>query len=112
MANKNKGTRQGGKYTGSHTTVTVGGGVVCDIANVLPGVTKISIGIILAGQGTVPKRRVKVIRQQGALLLKVRDNGAVQEIRIYADDLSAVQKGIVDGAERADMAVSFPKEVF
>lgn len=112
MANKNKGVRSGGKYTGSHTTVVPAAETICDIAHALPCVTKISLGIIKAGlRSAHGNRRVKIIDKQGAILLSIRDNNTNQEIYVYAMNLQAAKDGIKKGAEEAGLRVSYVKEV-
>ena len=82
-----KGTRSGGKFGGSHTTVIPLAGTFVDIAANDPQVSNISCGMIQAGLGSVQgQRRIKITDIQGGVLLSVRDNTTHQEIRIYTRD--------------------------
>lgn len=107
MANKNKGKRSGGKSTGSHTTLVSAAETVYDIVHAFPEVTKISVGIIKSGCGPTPKNRVKIMDEQGALLLKIRGNGVVQELRVYTSERAKVKDGLKNSAEKEGFEVSF-----
>ncbi len=94
-----KGSRSGGKYTGSHTTVVPGAAVIADIADQCAYVTKIALGYIKGGLPPAKGlRRIKILVDTGSLLLTVRDNISQQELRIYTDDVESALRVIKEGA--------------
>lgn len=109
MSDKN--SRSGGKYSGNHMTLIPAAATVCDIAHACPAVTRISPGFIKAGLKPVQgQRRVKITRQNGGLLLSVRDNTSHQEIHVYADEIQSAIETIARGARSAGLHISFRKE--
>jgi hypothetical protein len=106
MATK-KGTRSGGKYTGSHTTVVPGAAVIADIADNSSLVTKISLGFIKGGLPPAKGlKRLKIMTDEGSLLLIVRDNISQQELRIYTTDVEVTKSIIAKDARKAGFAVT------
>ncbi len=106
-----KGARAGGKFGGGHTTVIPAAGVIADIADACPAVTKISVGFIKAGLPNIKgDRRVKVSADTGGILLTVRDNTSQQELRVYSSDVVGAIAHIRDAAHRAGFTVRFPKK--
>ena len=106
MATK-KGTRSGGKYTGSHTTVVPGAAVIADIADNSSLVTKISLGFIKGGLPPAKGlKRLKIMTDEGSLLLTVRDNISQQELRIYTTNVEETKSIIAKGARKAGFAVT------
>jgi len=79
--------RQGGKITGSHTTVIDLGGRMVDFLQVLQCVSKISLGpiVTLNGSRRSGKWVVKVIDETHCILLTMTQSGTVQDIRFYTD---------------------------
>ena len=105
-----KNSRQGGKYTGNHTTLIPAATVLCDIADACPYVTKISPGFIKAGlRSAGGNKRVKITDSNTYLLLSVRDNSSQQEVHIYTSNLAEAKRTIVRGAKDEGIMVSFPK---
>ncbi len=103
-----KDRRAGGKYTGNHTTLIPAAAMMCDIANLLPAVTRISPGFIKAGLRSVNgQRRVKIVDIDGGILLSVRDNTSNQEVYVYASDVDAAKSAIGRGARLAHFHISF-----
>ncbi len=81
-----KDSRSGGKYTGSHTTLTPFAREVCDLVTAVPIVTKVSLGVIKAGLPSVNgNRRVKIVNEGTCVLLAIRDNASHQEVRVYGE---------------------------
>jgi hypothetical protein len=102
-----KGSRSGGKYTGSHTTVVPGASVIADIADQCAGVTKIALGYIKGGLPPVQgRKRLKIFVDKGSLLLTVRDNISQQELRVYTSECEAVQSLIAHAAEKKGFMVT------
>lgn len=81
--------RQGGKFTGNHTTVTDLSGVVADIVVSIQHVTKCSLGVINNGiKSAHGNIRVKILDEEGcetSVLLVVRGNTSKQELRVYVE---------------------------
>lgn len=91
-----KSTRSGKKFGGDHTTVVPGAGIIADIALSHRDVTKISVGFITSGlRPTKGVRRIKCMVEPGSLRISVRDGIAHQELRVFARDISQVQKYII-----------------
>ena len=107
----NKDSRSGGKYSGNHTTLIPAAAIVCDVAHECPAVTRISPGFIKAGLRSVHgQKRVKLTRDNGAILLSIRDNASHQEVRVYASDVQAAMLAIARGARNAHIYISFKQE--
>ncbi len=105
MAKKN--TRTGGKYGGNHTTVIPGAGIIADIAHACSYVTKISVGFIKGGLSpTRGIRRIKIVTDEGSILVSVRDNISHQELRIYASNVPLATQVIIDGAREAHFIIN------
>ena len=107
-----KYSRSGGKYTGNHTTLIPLAQVTCDIANVLPEVTKITPGFIKAGLKSVSgQRRVKFTDEnEHCILLSVRDNASHQEVRVYVTDIQIARTAIARRLRDANIAIRFTKD--
>ena len=105
MAKKN--SRSGGKFNTSHTTVVPSAGEIADIVERCPFVTKIALGFIKAGLPSAKGlKRLKVMTDEGSLLLTVRGNTSQQEIRVYATDVAAAKHMILSEAHRAGFKVT------
>lgn len=73
--------RSGGKFTGSHTTVTDVSEKVVDEAHNLPEVSKIVLGLIK--QKKCKKRRIKCEEIPAGWKVTVCGNVTIQEVYIY-----------------------------
>ncbi len=103
---KKKGNRSGGKFQSSHTTVVPGAAVIADIADNCSVVTKISLGYIKGGLPPAKGlKRLKIMTDDGSLLLIVRDNISQQELRVYATDIKIAKAHIATGAHHAGFKV-------
>jgi len=100
--------RAGGKYTGSHTTVIPAAATVCDIVNGCPHVTKISLGFITANLTSLRgKKRVKMSPyENGSMLLRVRDNTAIQEVRVFSENIHKTMDWIESNLHKKGTIVS------
>lgn len=88
-----KHSRNGGKYSGNHTSLIPAAALVCDYLSKCSSVSKISPGIIKAGLSSLRgKRRIKVSEKLPAILLSIRDNASQQEVYLYSDDLKSTLK--------------------
>lgn len=104
MANKH--SRAGGKFTGSHTTLSPAASVIADIAAQCAAVTRISPGFLKAGLPSIQgKRRVKITNDGSRLLLTVRDNTSSQEVHVYMTDAKRVIEIINRDASEAGFTV-------
>ena len=105
-----KYARGGGKYSGNHTTLIPAAAILCDIANDCPSVTRISPGFIKSGlRSANGQKRVKIIDEEGAILLSVRDNSSHQEVHVYVNDMHTARLAIARGARNANLRISFGK---
>lgn len=105
-----KNTRSGGKYGGNHTTLIDAAILVCDVADECVYVTKICPGFIRPGlRPANGNRRVKISDCEGGILLTVRDNTSLEEIRVYASDVQAAKLAIACGARNRGLRVVFGK---
>lgn len=103
-----KRSRQGGKFTRSHTTVIPAAAVIADIAARCKDVEKISAGYIKAGLSSVRgARRLKIIDDYPSMLLSVRDNTSHQELRVYAKEYARAKSHIAKRAEEEGFTVHF-----
>lgn len=107
-----KHSRSGGKYTGNHTTLIPLACAVCDIANAISEVTKITPGFIKDGLKSVGgQRRVKFTDENShCILLSVRDNASHQEVRVYVTDIQEARTTIARRLRDADIAIRFTKD--
>ncbi len=107
-----KDSRSGGKYTGNHTTLIPLASVVCDIANSIPEVTKITPGFISSGLTSVSgRKRVKFTdeKKTGCILLTMRDNTSHQEVRVYVTDIDNTRTKIARGILNRNISICFTK---
>ena len=88
-----KGHKQGGKITGSHTTVIPAAEKIVDLLQKEDVVRKIAIGFITHGIRN-GRRAVKIMDMDSGLLLKVRGTASIQEIRVYTHNSQTVRKKI------------------
>ncbi len=105
-----KDSRNGGKFTGKHTTLIELAAIACDIADACPQVTKISPGFIVSGTKSVNgNTRVKISDSGGIILLSVRGNISVQDVRIYTTNIQTARTAIARGLRNAGVAICFKK---
>jgi hypothetical protein len=86
------------KCTSSHSTHIEQAKDLLKFGYNSPLVTKISLGIIKVtknSSGGITKR-IKCTQKQACLLLRVRGNRAVQEIRFFSKDVEKLHKEILD----------------
>lgn len=101
--------RNGGKFNGSHTTLTATAVEIADIANASPDVYKISIGIIESGLRSVGgQKRLKIQIDGHHILLKIRGNINHQEVYAYSRDIPKAIDFIVKKAEEKGFLVQKP----
>ncbi len=104
MAKKN--SRSGGKFNSSHTTVVPSAGEIADIAERCPFVTKIALGFIKGGLPSANgQKRLKIMLDNGSLLVTVRGNTSQQELRIYTTDVQQTKRNIATEAKEKGFAI-------
>lgn len=72
--------------TPKHSTATDAVQKIYDRLINHPNVKRMSFGVISPCKTVRGNRRVKILREEGALLFKVRDISSVQELRLYVSD--------------------------
>ena len=87
-----KGHRSGDMYSGKHTTTIPTVHQLCGFLEELNQVTKLSLGFItpLNGSRRTAHVVVKILDESGAILLKVIEKSATQELRCYTSDDQSV----------------------
>ncbi len=110
MASTSKNHLNGGKYTGSHTTVIPTARIICEIASACEHVTKISLGFIKTGLKANGVQSVKITEKGKYLLLAVKGNTSAQEIHVYVTNIEQAKLSIVSGAKDRNIGIRFPKE--
>lgn len=104
----NKGHRSGGKFGGSHTTVIPVAGFLADMAVKQEEVSRVVVGYIKAGLPPVSgQRRVKFTREEGSILLSIRDNTSHQEIRVQTGDVQNTLLALARAARDRGINISF-----
>jgi len=88
-----KNTRNGYKMGGKHTTVIDAAEKVVDYLRSNGDVDKVVASRIKMGLKT-SKHSMKIIHETGCLLLKVRGTASIQDIRVFSQNISTIQKAI------------------
>ena len=83
----------GSKITSSHTSHIEVAKPLIKFAENESLVTKISVGIMKSVSKPSPKR-LKILLEQACLLLKVRGNKYIQEIRFYSENLAELEQKV------------------
>ncbi len=106
-----KYARSGGKFTGSHTTLTPLACQVADLANKLPEVKRISPGFIQSGLGSGKGvRSVKFSDEnRGCVLLGVRENGTFQHVRLYVGNTEETRIALAKALADANIEIRSKK---
>lgn len=100
--------RSGRKFGGEHTTFTEMSSEIADMLIKLPEVEKISSGFIEAGIGSGRGRRsVKIVDDPGYILLKVKQSGSAQEVRIFTKDRQKVKLLLARYLRDRDIDIAF-----
>jgi len=94
-----KGHKQGGKITGSHSTIIPAAERLVDFLQKINEIDKISIGFIKQGIKS-GKHSIKIMELDSGLLLKVRGSASIQEIRIYAKNKKNVENSVKEFAQK------------
>lgn len=108
MSSKNH--RSGGKFGGSHTTVTPVAGYLADMAVRETEVQKVIPSFIKSGLRTASGRRnVKFAQIRGGLLVQVRENTSHQELIVATTDISKTRLALARAARDKNISISFKK---
>ncbi len=94
-----KGHKQGGKITGSHSTVIPAAEKLVDFLQKVNEVDKISIGFIKHGIKS-GKHAIKIIELNSGILVKVRGSASIQEIRVYTKNKNNVKDMVKEFAQK------------
>ncbi len=99
--------------TNTHTTmIEVAEVIVCQGALRDPYATRITLGKIeRTARGARGKYRVKFTDINGAILLQIRGNLYVQDIRVFTDNIQATRTHLAQFAATHGYAISFGKSV-
>lgn len=87
------------KITNTHCTFIGDAAKLRDWARQSSLVKKISAGIIKPAKGARSPRAIKIKEEVGCLLLTVRGNTAIQDVRLYTDDFGALDRSVKTYAE-------------
>lgn len=106
-----KNHRDGGKMGGNHTTLIDLAVTMVDFARSRPEVKSVSPGMIQVGSGvTGGVQRVKFSWIRGGLLMTIRQNRSVQEVRVFTDDTQTTMVELARAARNIDIPISFLKK--
>lgn len=106
-----KNHRDGGKIGGNHTTLLDLAVVMTDIASSYPEVKTISPGHIVVNRDkSGGNRRVKFAWIKGGLLMTIRQNRSVQEVRVYTTDTQSTMVALARAARDRDIPIGFLKK--
>lgn len=100
--------RSGGKFTPSHTTIIESSADFVDFAKKSNLVTKITLGLIKG----LPKSRggiiksIKCTHEPACLFIKVRGNRAIQDIRLFSNNIKALESEIIELAKKLKFRIS------
>ena len=96
----------------SHTTWTEASALLLEHVRLIPHVSKIACGIIRANAGP-GQRRVKMTEERGGILLTIRGNLAVQEMRLYApvEKMQDVKLAVARTIRNLGFHLSFRKDM-
>lgn len=100
--------RSGGKFTSSHTTFIESAEGLVDFAESSPLCSKITLGLItpISGSRGGKGKHIKCMQELACLFVKIRGNRAIQEIRLFSNNVVALEKAVREYAESAKITVS------
>jgi hypothetical protein len=106
-----KNHRQGGKIGGDHTTLLDLAVTMVDIAASYSEVKTISPGHIKVNPDkSGGARRVKFAWIMGGLLMTIRQNRSVQEVRVYTTNTQTTMVALARAARDLDIPIGFLKK--
>ena len=82
------------KITNTHCTFISDAAETRDWARRMSIVKKISAGIIKPAKGARSQRAIKIKEEIGCLLLTIRGNTAIQDVRLYTDDFGVLDRAV------------------
>lgn len=100
--------RAGKKYTSNHSTIIDACGTLVDFANKHACIQKITLGIIkpIPGSRGSFVKRIKFVQEPACLFVKVRGNKAVQELRLFSDNINQFEKDFKEFAKSQGFEIS------
>jgi hypothetical protein len=103
--------RWGGKLGGDHSTAIEAAWLF--LPEVLRNdlILRISPGFITPGGNSSSGNSMKIIDDQGCILLSVRGGSSHQELRVYVSDYPKAKLAIARAARNADVRISFGKRL-
>lgn len=106
-----KNHRQGGKIGGNHTTLLDLAVVMTDIAAKYREVKTVSPGMIHINPDKAGgSLRVKFAWIKGGLLMTIRQNRSVQEVRVYTSDTQTTMVALARAARDRGIPIGFLKK--
>lgn len=103
---KNRVGLGGKKRGGTHTTLIDAAEVPVRIASKIPGISRIAPGFIKSGlRAPSSGPSVKIIKETGCLLLNIRGNTSVQDVRVYHGDLDFAEAELNKKLRKAKVQV-------
>jgi hypothetical protein len=96
-----------GKLRGPHSTVIEAAWRFLPQVLRDPSITGISPGFITAGKRSSGRSSIKIIDEDGWLLLSVRGSTAHQELRVFTSDAQTAKLAIARAARNASFRISF-----
>ncbi len=98
----------GKRIGGDHTTFIELAGEVSDKLLKISGVDKVSPGYIQAGIGSGRgTRSVKIIDDIGSVLLKIKQSGSAQEVRVFTKDPQNIKLELAKWLRDQDIEIGF-----
>ena len=89
----NRISKSGKKFASSHSSYTKMAGVLVRELESAEELSKISAGIIKTNLPNLRgKKRIKVINEGSCLLLRLRGNISMQEVRLYGDNRALISR--------------------
>ena len=98
MPRSNGNHIQGGKFSNSHTTAIDATKKPAQAAEKLACVSKITLGIIRQ-IGKSYNRSISFTDEDACLLVKIRGNCTIQEVRVYTSDKQATKEVMLQALE-------------
>ncbi|MFW0871114.1 MAG: hypothetical protein ACKKL4_01515 [Patescibacteria group bacterium] len=88
----NRISKSGKKFASSHSSYTEMANNLVSFLETTDGINKISAGIIKTNLSNLKgSKRIKLLDQGSCVLLRIRDNISLQEVRLYGDNQTITQ---------------------
>lgn len=83
------------KLRGRHSTCIIEAAHLRQWARNVESIKGIALGLIRPVGGARSPRALKLTQEQGCILVQVRGHTAIQDIRLYSDDIPALDRALV-----------------